>query len=183
MKNINTNVGINLKKIRKSRGLTIDALSANSEVSKSMISEIERGIRNPSINVLWSLANSLKIPLNYFLKEDNSDSPMIYKMGNHSSIEGGSYTFHPLMDFDEDKRFEIYFNEYMPNSQTEDSFHYEGVEEYLLVTSGSLVLSLNGKKYTANEGEVIHFMADKEHHYCNETENIAKGFILMFYNK
>lgn len=183
LNNININIGMNLKKIRKVRGLTIDALSANSGVSKSMISEIERGIRNPSINILWNLANNLKIPLNYFLKEDNLNLPIIYKIGDHASIEGSNYTFHPLMNFDEDKKFEIYFNEYMPKSQTEDSFHYEGVEEYLLVTKGSLVLSLEGKRYTVSEGEVIHFLADKQHHYCNETENVAKGFMLMFYTK
>ncbi|MDS0525249.1 XRE family transcriptional regulator [Clostridium sp. SHJSY1] len=183
MKDININIGENLKKIRKSRFLTIDALSANSGVSKSMISEIERGIRNPSINILWNLANALKIPLNSFLKDNTLNSPMIYKMGDYASIEGNNYTFHPLMDFDEDKKFEIYFNEYMPKSQTEDSFHYEGVEEYLLVTSGSLILSLEDTKYTVNEGEVIHFKADRQHHYCNETKIVAKAFILMFYTK
>lgn len=183
MKNINTNIGENLRKVRKSRGLTIDALSLNSGVSKSMISEIERGIRNPSITILWNLANSLKTPLNYFLKEDNLNSPMIYKIGDHSSIEGNGYSFHPLMDFDEDKKFEIYFNEYMPNSQTETSFHYDGVEEYTLITSGSLTVCLENKKFTVNEGEVIHFIADKPHYYCNETENLAKAFVLMFYSK
>ena len=64
MKNINTNIGKNLKRIRKLRGLTIDALATSSGVSKSMISEIERGIRNPSITIIWSLANALKTPLN-----------------------------------------------------------------------------------------------------------------------
>ena len=45
------------------------------------------------------------------------------------------------------------------------------------------MLSLEEKKYIVNEGEVIHFIADKPHHYCNETENVAKAFILMFYTK
>jgi len=155
----------------------------DSGVSKSMISEIERGIRNPSITILWNIANSLRIPLNYFLKEDNLNSAMIYKMGNYSSIEGNGYTFHPLMNFDEDKKFQIYFNEYKSNSQTETSFHYDGVEEYALITSGSLIVYLDNKKFEVNEGEVIHFIADKPHYYCNETENIAKAFILMFYPK
>ena len=181
MKNINTNIGKNLKKIRKIRGLTIDTLSISSGVSKSMISEIERGIRNPSITIIWNLANALKTPLNYFLKEDELSSPMLYKMGKNNSIEGDGYSFHPLMNFDEDKKFEIYFNDYMPKSKTEDSFHYEGVEEYLLVTSGSIILNLENKEYAVNEGEVIHFIVDKQHHYCNKTENISKAFILMFY--
>ncbi|MBU3217367.1 XRE family transcriptional regulator (plasmid) [Clostridium estertheticum] len=182
MKSINTKIGENLKKIRKSRGLTIDSLALNSGVSKSMISEIERGLRNPSISILWDIANALKTPLNYFLKEDNLCSPTIYKMGDHSSIDGDGYSFHTLMNFDEDKKFEIYFNEYMPNSQTETSFHYDGVEEYVLITSGSLNVHIDSEKFTIKEGEVIHFVADKPHYYCNETGNVAKAFILMFYS-
>ena len=40
MRDININIGKNLKSIRKNRGLTIEELSTNSNVSKSMISEI-----------------------------------------------------------------------------------------------------------------------------------------------
>lgn len=183
MNDINTKIGENLKKIRKSRELTMDSLSLSSGVSKSMISEIERGIRNPSITILWNIANALKIPLNYFLKDNDLNSPVIYKMGNHPSIESSGCSFHSLMDFDEGKRFEIYFNEYHPNSQTEATYHFNGVEEYVLVTSGRLVLCLNDKKFTATEGEVIHFFADKLHYFCNETDSMVKAFTLMFYPK
>lgn len=85
--------------------------------------------------------------------------------------------------WDEDKKFEIYFNEYKANSKTEATYHFSGVEEYVLITSGSLVLCLEDKKFTANEGEVIHFIADKSHYYCNETDRVVKAFTLMFYPK
>ncbi|HBF36810.1 MAG TPA: hypothetical protein DDW50_05770, partial [Firmicutes bacterium] len=52
MNSINKNIGENLKKIRKARNLTIDELSVSANVSKSMISEIERGIRNPSVTII-----------------------------------------------------------------------------------------------------------------------------------
>ena len=74
MASINENIGFNLKKIRKDRGLTLESLSSQSGVSKSMISEIERGIRNPSISILWNLANTLKTPLNFFLKDPVPDT-------------------------------------------------------------------------------------------------------------
>lgn len=183
MNDIHTKIGENLKNIRKARGLTIDALSESAGVSKSMISEIERGIRNPSITTLWNLANCLKIPLNSFLKDENRDSPMIYKMGDHESMVGSGFSVHPLMNFDEDKRFEMYFNEYTPNAQTEASAHYHGVEEYVLVASGTLVLCLGKQRYVAHEGEVIHFVADQPHYFCNETDAATTAFTLMFYPK
>lgn len=182
MRDINTNIGKNLKKIRKARGLTIEALAINAGVSKSMVSEIERGVRNPSITILWSIANSLKMPLNYFLKEDDSPT-RIYKIAEENVIGEQGYSCYPLMNFDEEKRFEIYFNEYQPQSQTEEAAHYEGVEEYALITSGTLSLNLDGEKFTVSEGEVIHFRADRLHYYYNETDTIVKAFILMFYVK
>lgn len=176
-------IGENLKKIRKLRELTLDELSTNSGVSKSMISEIERGLRNPSISTLWDIANSLKVPLNYFLKGNNLDSPIIYKINEKSTIKGENYSFHPLLNFDEDRRFEIYFNEYLPKSRTDSSIHYNGVEEYALITSGELTLYIDDKKYTAREGEVIHFIGNRHHFYANETDINVKAFVLMFYTK
>ncbi|MBC2579057.1 cupin domain-containing protein [Clostridium sp. DJ247] len=51
------------------------------------------------------------------------------------------------------------------------------------VGSGSLTVCLENKRFTVNEGEVIHFIADKPHYYCNETRKLAKAFVLMFYSK
>ncbi len=183
MENMNSKIGENLKKIRKNRNLTMDILSKESGVSKSMISEIERGIRNPSITTLWKIANTLKTPLNYFLKDEDLSSPTIYKMNEQLTIEGESYKFHPLMDFDEDKKLEIYLTEYFPGSQTDSSFHYEGVEEYVLISSGSLDFYMGDKVTTVKEGEVLHFIADAPHYYRNDSDQVCKAFVLMFYPK
>lgn len=181
MKEINKSIGENLKAIRKHRELTIDQLSTASGVSKSMISEIERGIRNPSITILWNLANALKKPLNYFLKEGNQQGPAIYKVNDCSSVSGEQHWIYPLMGFDEDKKFEIYFTEYVPHSQTEESVHYKGVEEYALISSGSITLVMDDQEYAVKEGEVIHFTGDKPHYYKNKEDETAKAFVLMFY--
>lgn len=181
MNSINQNIGENLKKIRKARNLTIDDLSTNAEVSKSMISEIERGIRNPSITIIWNLANALKVPLNYFLKEDDSEEPRIYRRQETGQIGGEGYSFRSIIDFDSEKKFEIYFCEYNADTLTDKSTHFEGVEEYALVTQGILTLYIHNQKYTIHEGEVIHFVANQEHCYANETNNMAKAYILMFY--
>jgi transcriptional regulator with XRE-family HTH domain len=181
LNSINKNIGENLKKIRKVRNLTIDDLSASAKVSKSMISEIERGIRNPSITIIWNLANALKVPLNSFLKEERSDEPEVYRRKDTEQIGGDGYAFHAIMNLDTDKKFEIYFCEYEANTVTDKSTHFEGVEEYALVTQGTLTLFMNGKKYPVCEGEVLRFLANQEHFYANETDVPAKAYVLMFY--
>lgn len=181
MNEINVNIGNNIKQLRKSRNLTIQDLAQSSGVSKSMISEIERGIRNPSITILWDIANSLKIPLNYILKQNSSAAANIFKKENSKTINSNGFLFQTLMNFDENKKFEIYSTEYLPNTCTDSSVHFPGVEEYALIISGTIMVCIDNTRYEVSAGDVINFIGDKPHHYCNETNAIAKAFILMFY--
>ena len=54
-------IGPTLRRHRKSRGLTLEDLAELSGVSKSMLSQIERGQANPTLAVLWSLTRALKL--------------------------------------------------------------------------------------------------------------------------
>ena len=183
MENLNRQIGENLQRIRKEKRLTIDALSSGSGVSKSMISEIERGIRNPSVTILWNIANSLKVPLNYFLKVDKQNTPIIYKLTSSEIVQGEGCVFYPLSNFNEDKKMEIYYREFQPGSVTESSVHYDGVEEYVLVSAGALTAIISEEEYIVSEGEVLHFIANQTHNYINKSKDIVRAFTLMFYSE
>lgn len=43
------NVAVNLKRIRQSKGMSLDQASEQTGVSKSMLSQIEKGTANPSL--------------------------------------------------------------------------------------------------------------------------------------
>ncbi|WP_227936957.1 helix-turn-helix domain-containing protein [Alkalihalobacillus deserti] len=54
--------GGNIRKIREKKGMTLNELAAQSGVSKSYISYIERGMqKNPSISVLEKISTALGI--------------------------------------------------------------------------------------------------------------------------
>ena len=55
-------IGANLKQLRTERGLTLGQLSSLAGISKAMLSELEKGNANPTINTLWKIANGLKVP-------------------------------------------------------------------------------------------------------------------------
>lgn len=42
---LNDNIAINLKRIRAARGISLDVVSEQTGVSKSMLGQIERGLR------------------------------------------------------------------------------------------------------------------------------------------
>ena len=46
------NVAVNLKSIRRAKGMSLDVVSEQTGVSKSMLAQIEKGSANPSLGVL-----------------------------------------------------------------------------------------------------------------------------------
>ena len=56
-------VGLNIHRIRKAQKLSIDRAAELAGISKSMLGQIERGVVNPTITVLYKLAQGLHVPL------------------------------------------------------------------------------------------------------------------------
>jgi len=58
-----------LRKHRKEKGLTQEALAEKADVASKMVSLIEREIRNPSVNVADSIARAMNVPLSELIRE------------------------------------------------------------------------------------------------------------------
>ena len=69
-------VGENLKRIRKSKKLSMERLAAEAGVSRSMLGQIERGEANPSVGLLGKLAGALKVPAEV-LRENDDFEPLL----------------------------------------------------------------------------------------------------------
>jgi XRE family transcriptional regulator of biofilm formation len=69
-------LGRNIQEIRKRKGLTLTQLAANAGISKSYLSNIERGVnQNPSIDVLKRLAIVLNADLKTLLRvQENTET-------------------------------------------------------------------------------------------------------------
>ena len=63
-------LGRQLRTLRRRQGLTVQALSAESGVSFGLISQLERGLGNPSFTALHRLAGALTVPLPLLLAGD-----------------------------------------------------------------------------------------------------------------
>jgi transcriptional regulator with XRE-family HTH domain len=75
-------VGKKLRKLRKSKGLSISALAEECDLSAGLISQIERNLTAPSVVSLYRIAQALGVNINYFF---TSDSPG-YNINSSSSI-------------------------------------------------------------------------------------------------
>lgn len=69
------NIGKNIRKLRKSKGLTIKVLAKESEVSNGYISDLENGKETkPSLDILGKLAKVLEVPITKLLEVELDDA-------------------------------------------------------------------------------------------------------------
>ena len=54
-------LAINIRKYRQEKNLTIEELANLLEVDYSQISRMERGVVNPSVSIIFDIANALEI--------------------------------------------------------------------------------------------------------------------------
>ena len=66
---LNEIIAANLNKLRTERNLSLGQLSGLSGISKVMLSQIEKGETNPTINTIWKIANGLKVPYTELIDE------------------------------------------------------------------------------------------------------------------
>ena len=63
----------NLKAIRKAKGLAQERLALDAGVDRTVVSKIERGVTNPSLEILLRLANHLNVQVGQLLLPPDID--------------------------------------------------------------------------------------------------------------
>jgi transcriptional regulator with XRE-family HTH domain len=61
---VRATLAMNLRTIRLSKGIAQERLVLDAGVDRTVVSKIERGVTNPSIEILLKLANQLDVDLN-----------------------------------------------------------------------------------------------------------------------
>lgn len=181
MDKINLIVGENLKKIRKERNLTLKEMSDITGVSKSMLGEIERSVSNPTITVLWKIAGGLKIPFTQLIDREKASVNIVRKteMGTVKSSE--EFKISSIFNYDPEKKFEIYTMVFPAGSKSEIKEHNKGIEEYILVFQGELVVEIDNIKHELFTGDSITFLSDTPHRYINESNEETQVYSIMYY--
>ena len=65
---IEKQLGMRIRFLRKQRNLSIEDLSLEAGVNRNYLSDLERGMRNPSLKVLSRIARALKISISELTK-------------------------------------------------------------------------------------------------------------------
>ncbi|WP_088186116.1 XRE family transcriptional regulator [Desulfosporosinus sp. FKA] len=182
MENINIVFSDNLKRLREQKKLSLDAVAKLSGVSKSMLGQIERGDVNPTISIVWKIANGLKISFTELMLRPENDYEVIEKTSVHPLLENdGKFRNYPMFSFDSKRRFETYYIELDTGGYLEAEAHPQGTQEFITAFSGNLVVIVDEQELTIDCGSSVRFKADRPHVYKNTGNDICLLSMVIYY--
>ena len=163
------NIGLKLKELRILKGLTQEELADRAELSKGIISQLERNLTSPSIATLLDILQCLGTTIGEFFNESPEEQ----------IVFGKSDYFEKL---DTELKNEIKW--IIPNAQknvmepimltleaegeTYPDNPHEG-EEFGYVLQGSIAIHIGNKVYRAKKGESFYFVSDKKHYLTSKS--------------
>lgn len=174
----------NLKSIRESKKLSLDQVAKMTGVSKSMLGQIERGEVNPTISVVWKIANGLKVSFTSLLDHAKSDVELVKKNEITPLVEDEDRFFnYPIFTFDETRRFEQYYIEMKPGGSIQAEPHLIGTEEFVTAFGGEVIIMVSGRDFPLGDGDSIHFKSDVPHSYRNDSDKTVHLHMTIFYGQ
>jgi transcriptional regulator with XRE-family HTH domain len=163
-----------VRALRKSKGLTLEQLASLSGVSRSMLSQIERGQANPTLGVTFRIAQAFGIKLG-----DLVDSPPtraridVVRADDRSALfrDDEQCRIRTLSPLHLEKDVELYELTLKIGGVLESAAHYAGTREVLTIERGRVRLTAGVETSELGAGDSAHYPADVPH----KIENIGEG--------
>ena len=181
MDTMNAIVAANIRRLREENKLSMDELSKLSGVSKSMLSQIERGEGNPTISTMWKLANGMKVPFDALTVRPKSPYEIVKTADMQPLLEDdGKVKNYPVFPDDENRRFAAYYLELEVGGYWESQPHLKGTTEFITVFEGAVEVLCDAGRFSVEKGESIRFKADARHSYRNINNATTKLHMILF---
>lgn len=182
MEDLNQLIAGNLKKIRKSKELSLEQTSVLTSISKSMLSQLERGEVNPTISTVYKLSLGLKVPVTAFTAPKPQPFLRISKKEVAPlSGDGNRYRLYPVFNIQDGQDFEIFDFEFDEGGQMDGNRQMAGTREFITVYSGQLTLSFKDTEYVLKAGDSASYNAFEDYTYKNTGKGMVTANIVVHY--
>ena len=171
-------IGKQIKKFRLNRNLSVSDLARRADVSKSLISQIERGNANPSIDTVRSVALALEVPLfALFLEDDGDQNSLIKKDERVTLMLPGSDAVRELLTPNLDRDMILVLARLAPKGRTSPAPVSHKGEECTYVLRGQLEQHVGDEVYHLEAGDTFYFDARIPHLAINPSDTEEVEFI------
>ena len=177
-------VGERLAALRQAQALSLDELSRRAGVSKSMLSQIERAQANPTVAVVWRLANALGVDMGEMLggpAASTQDSIELLSAHSTPAIRSpdGLCELRILSPIGFAGQIEWYALTVQPGGALESLAHERGAQEHLTVATGALEVHSGELTQRLKAGETARYMVDRPHALRNLGKVVSTAWLVV----
>lgn len=174
-------IGEKIRKKRMASGVKLIDIAKLTGYSQSYISQIERGIVNPSVVALQKIADSFGLSTAYFFESDNpvittnDITGIVRKIERKGLLYPGSNIIYQLLSPDLQGKIEFLMITAPPGSSTGDEpFIHEG-QEWGVILKGTMEIWVKDVQYILEEGDSVTFDSSLPHRWsnCGQDELVA----------
>lgn len=163
-------VAANLRRLRTAAGLSLAALAERSSVAKGTVSELERGLGNPTIETLFALAYALEATLADLVGDARAPDAQVVRAVNRPFIAGEPLDAR-LLHRSQERRLvlEVYELLIHPAATQHAKPHRPGVREHVYVIEGAATAGPETSPFDLAAGDYALYGADVPHRYASTT--------------
>lgn len=167
---LGASISANVRRQRKARSLSLDALAQLAGLSKGTVVAIEREEANPSIGVLCRLAAALSLSVADLLSHDATETDdLIARAQPRTLWSTATGSFARLESSTSGQvMFELWSWQIIPGDRFEAEAHSPGTQELISVGEGVLRIAVGTEVSMLRAGEAAILRTDHPHAYAAE---------------
>jgi transcriptional regulator with XRE-family HTH domain len=167
---------------REEAGFTVRELARRSGISASMISDVERGMKSPTISTLAALAEALELPLSSLIESQARVRMCVVRASERQwLVEAGTGSRRErLAPTVLGSKVEI-LRYVVPPHQSAGPFppHAPGTIEHLYLVSGRVRVTLGRETADLEAGDCCSCFADEPHGFDNRGGRISAEIMIV----
>ena len=170
-------LGSEVRSLRKTRRLSLEELAQLTHKSVGYLSQVERGLSHPTIDVLKAISSALGVPIGWFFPNgtpaDPSDRGVVVRKAARRRLSFGGGITDFLLSPNLGGALEFMFCEFEPGATSgTDAITHEG-EEAGLVLSGRLELWVGDDHFVLEPGDSFTYRSNRPHRYTNPGNTVT----------
>ena len=163
-------MGSKIRQLRKSKELSLSELAQEISKTSSYLSQIERGLAEPSLQALREIALALETPIFYFLVDEESYNKVVRKDERKKMSFPDSNLSIELISASSNKQIEMLEARLEPGAISNSQPTTHQGEECILVKRGELKINVGDEEYRLKSGDSIYLLSGIPH----KLENIGE---------
>lgn len=174
-----------VRQLRKRHGWTLEQLASMCGVSRSMLSQVERGTANPTLSVAFRIARAFGMSLGDLVDGATAERRIeVIRRDDQAALfrDDDDCKIRTLSPLNLEKDVEFYEVTLSPGGVLDSAPHFKGTREFLTVQSGSVIVKSGGKEVEINKGDSVQYAADIEHSIVNRGKKNAVLFLVDIYS-